>query len=218
MTDDATPDIIRRAQEAFRAIGKASTWANWQVIGAPIYTEQQRLLQSLGLTSAKGAGRRYSKPFGLWLKDHGFDDARVLDAAARSRLLDLMHDLPEVEAWRATLDPKRLVKLNHPSAVWRSYRKAHNPPVAKVVVPDDPAPAVANDDDDLPPGAQYVVWILDEGQPAPVHINRDPLAESTKITTSDGKRGVMTLETVESLLLRRAPVSDPPSVPLNRRH
>ena len=59
--------------------------------------------------------RKYRELFGHWLQMNGFDD---IDKSDRAHLLQMMENLHEVEAWRASLKPEARVNLNSPSATW----------------------------------------------------------------------------------------------------
>jgi hypothetical protein len=53
-----------------------------------------------------------------WLDAQGFSS---IDKGARSRLLKLIDQLPEVLAWREKLSSAERLNLNHPNSVWRKY-------------------------------------------------------------------------------------------------
>jgi hypothetical protein len=58
-------------------------------------------------------------------------------------LFKVMEILPAVEAWRETLPPMRVLRMNHPSTVLKNYKKAIEikPAPERVRSPPSPAPA-----------------------------------------------------------------------------
>ena len=47
-----------------------------------------------------------------------------INSTTRYQLLQIAENLPAIEEWREKLDPDRRLKLNHPSAIWRNWRRA----------------------------------------------------------------------------------------------
>ena len=64
------------------------------------------------------AGRKYNELFGHWIQIHGFHE---IDKADRAKLLRIIENLVDVEAWRKTLTESQRTQLNHPSSVWRAW-------------------------------------------------------------------------------------------------
>ena len=75
-------------------------------------------MRHAGTTSP--AGRGYSDAFGDWLLSNHLN----LPAPARAKLLVLMGNLAEIEQWRLTLTPTERLRMNHPGAVLKNYRRA----------------------------------------------------------------------------------------------
>jgi hypothetical protein len=72
----------------------------------------------------KPMGARYNKLFGEWLRDNGLDDINDQD---RYRAIMCADHREAIEAWRATLDPVKRRKYNHPNCVWHTFRRATAP-------------------------------------------------------------------------------------------
>ena len=78
----------------------------------------------------KPKGLIYNAAFSAWARKFGFEG---LDKGVRSRLLDVMEHLAEIDTWLAKLPPTEQQKINHPNTVWRKWK-------ASTVVPDPNAP------------------------------------------------------------------------------
>ncbi len=66
-------------------------------------------------------GSRYNSELGSWLARHHFDN---IDKGDRSRLIEVIDNLPAIEAWRATLTQIACLRLNHPSSILRKWKAA----------------------------------------------------------------------------------------------
>ncbi len=66
-------------------------------------------------------GSRYNSEFGSWLARHHFDN---IDKGDRSRLIEVIDNLPAIEAWRATLTQTACLRLDHPSSILRKWKAA----------------------------------------------------------------------------------------------
>jgi regulator of replication initiation timing len=66
-------------------------------------------------------GSRYNSEFGSWLAHHHFDN---IDKGDRIRLIEVIDNLPAIEAWRATLTQTARLRLNHPSSILRKWKAA----------------------------------------------------------------------------------------------
>ena len=69
----------------------------------------------------KWNGKLYAVEFSRWLQANQLH--KYLDKGHRNKLLVLMDELDQVEAWRADMDPKKRDKLNHPHSVWHAWKK-----------------------------------------------------------------------------------------------
>src|ERR1700756_475551 len=130
MTDTREPEIgreldrleigIQRALAAWERIKSDSYWNDWVEIGETLSDGRTAMLRKLGMNEP--TGKKWSDNFGQWLKETGLSN--VADKASRSRLIDCMLHRVEIEAWRATLRPEERARYNHPTTVWRQWKKA----------------------------------------------------------------------------------------------
>ena len=69
------------------------------------------------------AADRQSLQFRVWqlARPHHFDN---IDKGDRSRLIEVIDNLPAIEAWRATLTQTACLRLNHPSSILRKWKAA----------------------------------------------------------------------------------------------
>jgi hypothetical protein len=72
----------------------------------------------------KPKGRSYNAAISAWTKKQGFQD---LDKAVRSRLLDVMRHLAEIEVELVKLPLTERPKLSHPNTVWRFWKRVTKP-------------------------------------------------------------------------------------------
>jgi hypothetical protein len=76
----------------------------------------------------KPSGWKYSQAFAKWLRCHSeFEPIGKLDKADRSRLFECLENLEAINAWRATLPPHHLLKLNYPPTVLRRWKQSIGP-------------------------------------------------------------------------------------------
>jgi hypothetical protein len=108
---------IRRGQEAWKRHKDDATWSDWLAIGQALAIGRQDAMAAAGTNAPSGKG--YNIAFGEWLARHHFDD---IDKGDRSRLLDVMSNLPAIEAWRARLPQTDRLRLNHPNSVLRKWK------------------------------------------------------------------------------------------------
>jgi hypothetical protein len=127
--------IIKRGQRALTELDKDKNWHSWLQVGEAI-VECRRLAMLEAGTNAP-YGRGYTAAFGR-LMDHYKFAERIKDKADRQKLVAIMDNLPDVEAWRATLSPDDKRRWNHPTTVFRQWEKARKE-----------ASALEQDNDDL---------------------------------------------------------------------
>jgi hypothetical protein len=72
----------------------------------------------------KAMGTRYNLAFGAAMKANDLDGISGQD---RYKIIQCLEHEIEIEQWRASLDEKQRLKLNHPSAVWAHFCKAFRP-------------------------------------------------------------------------------------------
>ena len=113
---------VRLGQEAVAR--KRRGWDDWVVIGEALEVGRAEVMRIVGTNEPRGP--RFEKAMAEWLVTNGFKE---IDKGTRSRLLDCLKHLAEIEAWRKTLTTGEQFRLNHPNAVLRKWK-------TKTVVPD----------------------------------------------------------------------------------
>jgi hypothetical protein len=106
---------VRLGQEAIAR--KRRGWDDWVLIGEALEVGRAEVMRKVGTNEP--VGRRYEKAMAEWLVANGFKE---IDKGARSRLLDCLKHLAEIEAWRKTLTAAEQFRLNHPNAVLRKWK------------------------------------------------------------------------------------------------
>jgi len=109
--DKTTQELIKRGQEAWDSLKRGETWEKWQTVGFALDAGQRDIMRALGINQPQDGGRAYAERMSAWLSEYRFSE---IDKGVRSRLIQLIQHLPDVEAWRATLDLKRRIEINHP--------------------------------------------------------------------------------------------------------
>jgi hypothetical protein len=105
----------RKALARIHADPDFTDWQDWIIVAAALEVGVELCTREARAKS----GIRYNRAMGAWLKATGFD---AIDQGARSRLLDCMKHLAEVETWRRSLEPHQRRRKNHPNAVWHGWR------------------------------------------------------------------------------------------------
>jgi hypothetical protein len=126
LTGSTHPDpentAIQRGQEAWRRLRNHSTLEDWKAVGKACVIGQSTAMRDAHVNVPKGRG--YNAAIFAWDKKHGFQD---LDKGVRSRLLDVMRHLAEIEVELAKLPLTKRLRFNHPNAVWRFWKKVTKP-------------------------------------------------------------------------------------------
>jgi hypothetical protein len=134
--DGDSQRVVNAGREAWQSLKADETFEKWVSIGRAIEigrTEIMRLLHT-----NRPAGAVWSRTFGDWLHENGFDE---IDKGARSRLQNVIDNLPSIEAWRQQMGLAQRLRLNHPTVVWQRWQAAQAAPKA----PGDPsAPTPGN--------------------------------------------------------------------------
>jgi hypothetical protein len=113
--------VIRAGIDAWHAIGKAESFEGWTAIGAALSVGKAHALK---ITQANAPwGQHYSREFGLWMKQHGFD---TMKASVRSVAIELHENTRAIEQWRATLPERQRKRLIHPLSNVRRWRASLN--------------------------------------------------------------------------------------------
>jgi hypothetical protein len=107
----------RRLQQSER-----TAWSDWVRVGhALLILRRDSMLDAKANTPF---GMRYVKVFSAALKANGLDAVNGQD---RYKIIQCLEHEVEIEQWRAGLDEKQRLRLNHPSAVWMHFTKAFRP-------------------------------------------------------------------------------------------
>jgi hypothetical protein len=118
--DAETTKVIAAGRAAWAKLKHDETWTDWVAVGRALSAGKAAVMGFLRTNSP--AGRQWSKHFGGWLRESGFDE---IDKGVRSRLEKCMDHLPEIEAWRETIGVDRRQQWNHPNTVWRRFSTKH---------------------------------------------------------------------------------------------
>jgi hypothetical protein len=108
-TTEPTEDTVRKGKEAWDRLqnNSNSNWQDWCAIGWAHVIGRAAAMREARVNTPKG--RRYNAAFTAWQSKHGFEN---LDSGDRCRLFEVMDHLPEIEAWRQTLTPRKRAGLN----------------------------------------------------------------------------------------------------------
>jgi hypothetical protein len=113
--------VVRRGLDAWHAIGKAESFDGWKTIGAALAVGKAHALRVTGANAAWG--QNYSREFGAWMKQHGFD---AMAKSVRSVAVELYENCAQIEAWRASLPERQRKRLVHPLSNVRRWRASLN--------------------------------------------------------------------------------------------
>jgi hypothetical protein len=118
MSDD---DQITRGRMAWQRLQshQRTAWADWRAVGEALKIGKDAAL--LAANAKTPHGKIYTRIFGNWLRETGFDEIR---SAHRYRLLLCIENIAAIEAWRACLPEWQRNRYNHPDAVWFAHRRA----------------------------------------------------------------------------------------------
>src|SRR5262245_14490065 len=123
-TDD--DQIVLDAQKAAERLITGPAWNDWVTLGRAAQVGRTEAMREAHVNRPEGRG--YAVALHSWLSRTGLD--KVLgDSSTRSRLLDLIDHITDVEAWRQTLPGNKRLELNHPRVVWQHWQRSK-------VVPD----------------------------------------------------------------------------------
>src|SRR3974390_636529 len=103
--------IIKRGQRALTDLDKDRNWHSWLQVGEAIVECRSLAMRQAGVNAPYGRG--YTTAFCYLMEHYKFAD-RIKDKADRQKLVAIMDNLPDVEAWRATLSADDKRRWNHP--------------------------------------------------------------------------------------------------------
>jgi hypothetical protein len=121
MREDEFDRVSRQGAAAWKSLKREKNWNDWLKVG-----EALRIWREWALNQAqtnKPEGKAYNMAFGEKLREYKLDD---MDKGTRSRLFEVMDNLPMIEEWRRTLPLSERLKINHPNAVvrrWKAFMK-----------------------------------------------------------------------------------------------
>jgi hypothetical protein len=117
--------VSRQGTEAWKRLKKEKSWGDWLKVGEALQIGREWAMHQAGVNRPEGKG--YNTAMGEWLQRYKLDD---MDSGDRSRLFQVMDNLPMIEQWRGILTLTERLRLNHPNAVLRKW-KAHIEPEDK---------------------------------------------------------------------------------------
>src|SRR5204862_1907191 len=131
--DRAHRRYLRRMSNEAVAAGRAA-WARinshgkkgfdlWIDVAKALDIGRRQCLKTAGTNRAVGS--RYNRAMGAWLRENGLDG---INTQERYRALQVLEKLPEIEAWRASLDEKKRRSFNHPGACWHAWKRSTKTP------------------------------------------------------------------------------------------
>src|ERR1700694_1146078 len=83
-------------------------WPDWISVGHALVAGRSEVMQAAETNSPYGI--RYTRKMSEWLEQNGFN---TINPQVRYRATTCIENLPAIEQWMATLDPKKRSKLNH---------------------------------------------------------------------------------------------------------
>jgi hypothetical protein len=116
-----------RAQAAWKRLKESAhqTWEDYRQIGIAYREARNAIMRELNLNKPNG---RYRAEIKAWKAEYELDD---LGDDVFNRLLDLVDNLPGVEAWRNSLTLREKMEWNHPNTIHRHWKKATQVPSKK---------------------------------------------------------------------------------------
>jgi hypothetical protein len=125
-------DQIERGRAALARLNSNSTFEDWVMVGQALKIGREEVSNTI-----KASGGTYSMRMTAWLKTQEFDS---IDKGVRSRLLNIIDKLPEVQSWRETLSSADRLKYNHPNSIWRRFSAPKPKPRVKTTPGSSPLP------------------------------------------------------------------------------
>jgi len=122
--------VSRLGTQAWLRVKREKSWHDWITIGEALQVGREWAMNQA--TTNKPEGKAYNMAFGEWLRKYKLDD---MDKSDRSRLFDVMENLPAIEEWRVTLTLTQRLKLNHPNSVLKNWKAAFEPEKPKSAKP-----------------------------------------------------------------------------------
>jgi hypothetical protein len=120
MTSDSLA-IIKRGQSALRRLDKDRNWEDWIQVGYAVVECRSVAMREAGAN--RPFGPAYTKSYASLMEHYRFTE-KLKDKSDRSRLVEIMDNLPAVTAWRQGLTPDERRKYTHPTTVFRYWKTA----------------------------------------------------------------------------------------------
>jgi hypothetical protein len=133
-TVEASRVLFAGARAAWKVLGTGGVdWDTWLAVGRGLEECQKLALERA--QSNDMSSQRAKKEMAKLLDA---EQLACINKSVRSVLLAVMRDMPAIAAWRDTLTSTERMRMNHPQAVMRRYKRATIIPPPK---PDDGAAA-----------------------------------------------------------------------------
>lgn len=123
--EDDRERISKQARAAWQRLKKERSWTDWLAVGEGLVMWRAEAMRDASVNAPVGKG--YNMAFAERLANNKLDD---MDKGDRSRLFQCMDNIALIEDWRRTLPLTARLKLNHPSTVWRAWKRAMEPEAA----------------------------------------------------------------------------------------
>ncbi len=136
-------EVYARARDAIDRVERDEQWHVWLMIGEGLVQARRDAMTRAHTDNVHA--QRYRDAMSAILREEGLDDPKdypkdkksnkvTADPSLRSRLLEVMDNLPDIERWRMTLTVHERANWNYPKTVLQRWRKATAVPKPK---PDD---------------------------------------------------------------------------------
>jgi hypothetical protein len=126
MKQDNQDRICRLGAKAWKRLKSEASYRDWIAVAEALSIGRDWAMKEAGKNCPQGRG--YNTAFSTWLQRYKLDD---LGKMARSRALQLFDNLPQIEAWRASLTADQRAELNYPGTILRKWHASKRPVVAK---------------------------------------------------------------------------------------
>lgn len=119
-TTDNIDERIASGIQAFKKIKRSNAlnFAMWVAVAEGLEAGKQKLLQRLQLNRLDTYIGRNA--FSSWLKESGY---QAVPAAERTYLAKIIENLPEIQAWQASLSDAQRLRWNHPRMIWSHWQR-----------------------------------------------------------------------------------------------
>jgi hypothetical protein len=120
-------NTYKQGRAALTRLHKDKHYLDWLAVGNALAEARQEAKEACGLADTNMPDNRLGKAFAQAMSEilhREKMDSDIIDTATRGQLSFIIEHLPDIEAWRKNeLSPIERAKLNHPSSIYRHYRK-----------------------------------------------------------------------------------------------